>query len=86
MSLDHAAPGVRTAPGRHRRPWHLPELADRLCRRALTVAAGLFAACGPAHALGLTDLVFWTVLVGLGLAAAAVPLGLFGLRHGDTAD
>ncbi|MFI1991578.1 hypothetical protein [Actinoplanes sp. NPDC020271] len=86
MSLDHVAPGVRTGPGRHRRPWHLPELADRLSRRALAVAAGLFAACGPVHALGLTDLVFWTVLAGLGLAAGAVPLGLLGLRHRDIAD
>ncbi len=86
MSLDDAAPGGRTPPARHRRPLRPAELADRWWRRALGLAAGLFAACGPAHALGLIDLVFWTVLLGLGLAAAAVPLGLLGLRHQDAGD
>lgn len=59
----------------------LARLADRLWRPPLAVAVALFAACGPLHALGYADAVYWTVLAGLALAAVAVPLGLLGLRH-----
>jgi hypothetical protein len=41
----------------------------------------LFAVCGPVHAFGHTDAVYYLVLVGLALSAVAVPLGLLGLRH-----
>ncbi|MFI5935903.1 hypothetical protein [Actinoplanes sp. NPDC051494] len=47
----------------------------------LGTAAVTFAICGPAHALGHTDFVFYAVLVGLVLSAVAVPLGMIGLRH-----
>ena len=74
-------------PARHRRPRrNLPELADGLWRRTLLLAVACFAACGPAHALGHLDLVFYTCLIGLALAGLAVPLGLLGLRHEDHAD
>lgn len=56
-------------------------MAERWYGRLLAVAVVLFAACGPAHALGHTDLVFHAVLVGLVLAALAVPLGLLALRR-----
>jgi hypothetical protein len=75
-----AAPPVRQAP-RHRRRLDLPALAERLWRPPLALAVAVFAACGPAHALGHTDLVFAAVLVALVLAGAAVPLGLVALRH-----
>ncbi|MFI1991639.1 hypothetical protein [Actinoplanes sp. NPDC020271] len=69
---------------RHRRPRSTPSrIADRLWRPLLGLAAVIFAACGPAHALGNTDLVFNAVLVGLALSAFAVPLGMIGLRAGD---
>ncbi len=62
-------------------------LADRLWRVPLSIAVAVFAICGPAHALGHTDFVFYAVLVGLVLSAFAVPMGLLGLRHSrDTAD
>jgi hypothetical protein len=81
-----ADPPSRTPP-RHRRPRQAPaELAERLWRPPLGLAAGIFAACGPAHALGHTDLVFNAVLVGLTLSAAAVPLGLYGMRSTGPAD
>jgi hypothetical protein len=67
---------------RRRRPrpqWRA--LAERVWRWPLIGAAGLFTACGPLHALGHVDLVYWTVLVALTLGVAAVPLGLFGLRR-----
>ena len=66
---------------RHRRALDLAELAERLWRAPLALAVALFAACGPAHSLGHTDLVYHAVLVGLALSATAVPLGLLGLRH-----
>jgi hypothetical protein len=66
---------------RHRRPRDLPALADKLWRVPMGTAAVTFAICGPAHALGHTDFVFYAVLVGLMLSAFALPLGLLGLRH-----
>lgn len=67
---------------RHRRPrLRVAAVAERLWRPPLVLAAIVFAACGPAHALGHTDLVFWAVLVGLGLSAFAVPVGMLALRH-----
>ena len=54
-------------------PMRVARIAGFLC--------ALFAACGPLHALGYADAVYWTVLAGLALAAVAVPLGLLGLRH-----
>lgn len=77
---DPAPPPAR-GPARHRRPRDLAELADRLWRPPLAVAVALFAACGPMHALGHVDAVYYTVLVGLALSALAVPLGLVGLRN-----
>ncbi|MEV6601501.1 hypothetical protein AB0M36_32310 [Actinoplanes sp. NPDC051346] len=68
-------------PAQHRRPVDLPELADRLWRPPLALAVAIFAACGPAHALGHTDLVFHAVLVGLCLSVVAVSLGMIGLRR-----
>lgn len=65
---------------RHRRPRDLGERADRWWRRLLATAVAIFAACGPVHALGHTDLVFYAVLVGLALSTLAVPLGLVALR------
>ncbi|KUL27686.1 hypothetical protein [Actinoplanes awajinensis] len=86
MSFDDAGTGARPR-ARHRRPHRsLTELAGSLWRRALGLAVVLFAACGPAHAFGQTDLVFHTTLLGLALAGLAVPLGLAGLRHEDRAD
>lgn len=85
----HARPATGAAddpPARHRRPRDPVALADRLWRPPLGLAAGIFAACGPAHALGHTDLVFDAVLVGLTVSAAAVPLGLYGMRGGGSAD
>jgi cytochrome c oxidase assembly factor CtaG len=72
---------------RHRRSSRLPALADRLWRVPLGLASAVFALCGPAHALGHTDFVFYAVLIGLALSAFAVPMGLLGLRHaqGDVA-
>ena len=75
-----AAPPVRQPP-RHRRRRDIPALAERLWRPPLALAVAVLAACGPAHALGHTDLVFVAVLVALVLAGAAVPLGLVALRH-----
>ncbi|WP_199512060.1 hypothetical protein [Nucisporomicrobium flavum] len=66
---------------RHRRPLTLAELADRGWRPPLALAVAIFAACGPAHALGHTDLVYYAVLVGLALSACAVPLGFLASRH-----
>ncbi|GAB1640548.1 hypothetical protein [Krasilnikovia sp. MM14-A1259] len=71
-------------PARHRRRWSLrdlPALADRLWRPPLGLAVALFASCGPAHALGNPEYVYYAVLVGLALSGLAVPLGLVGLRH-----
>ena len=88
MALDLADAPVAAAPAppgrqaaRHRRRLDLPALAERLWRRPLALAVAIFAACGPAHALGYTDLVFAAVLVALVLGGSAVPLGLLGLRH-----
>jgi hypothetical protein len=78
------APPVTRGPrpaARHRRPRDLPGLADRLWRRPLVAAAAIFAACGPAHALGHIDLVYHAVLIGLTLSGLALPLGLLALRH-----
>ena len=74
-----AVPGPAVA--RHRRRRDLPALAERLWRAPLALAVAIFAACGPAHACGYTDLVFGAVLVALVLAGCAVPLGLVALRH-----
>ncbi|SDT46715.1 hypothetical protein [Actinoplanes derwentensis] len=64
---------------RHRRRFPIAAM-DRLWRPVIGLAVVLFAACGPAHSFGYTDLVFYTVLAGLALTALAVPLGLLGLR------
>lgn len=69
----------------HRRPRDLPALADRLWRPPLALAVVIFAACGPAHALGHTDVVYFAVLIGLTLSAVAVPLGLLGLKREQAA-
>jgi hypothetical protein len=76
-SFTHAV-----APWRHkkRRPG-VPEIADRLWRPPLALAVFIFAACGPVHAMGHTDVVFFAVLIGLALSALAVPLGLLGLKR-----
>ncbi|MET8149499.1 hypothetical protein ACIBSW_38520 [Actinoplanes sp. NPDC049668] len=79
---SEAPPG----PARHYRVLDLPRLADRLWRVPLVLAAVVFAACGPAHALGNTDLVYYGALVGLALSAFAVPLGLLGLRARPPSD
>ncbi|PRY32166.1 hypothetical protein [Pseudosporangium ferrugineum] len=80
-----AAPGAADPPSRpaarHRRRGGLPELAERLWRPPLALAVAIFAACGPAHALGHPDLVFNAVLVALVLSSVSVPLGLLALRH-----
>ncbi|MEU7907596.1 hypothetical protein [Actinoplanes sp. NPDC049118] len=68
-------------PARHYRVLDLPALAERLWRVPLALAAAIFAACGPAHALGHLDVVYWASLIGLALSACAVPLGLLGLRR-----
>jgi hypothetical protein len=90
MALDLADAPVAAEPvsapparqvARHRRRPDLPALAERLWRRPLVLAVAIFVACGPAHALGHTDLVFMAVLVALVLAGCAVPLGLVALRH-----
>ncbi|MCA2213952.1 hypothetical protein [Jidongwangia harbinensis] len=73
-------------PARHRRPRDLPALAERLWRRPLVVAAVIFAACGPAHALGHIDLVYHAVLIGLALSSLALPLGLLALRRPPAAE
>jgi len=65
---------------RHRRPRNLGELAERCWRPPLALAVAIFVACGPAHALGHTDLVYHAVLVALTLSAVAVPLGCLALR------
>ena len=83
---DHRTPAAEEPqrPHRHRRPrghLDLPALADRGWRPPLWLAVILFAACGPVHAFGYTDAVYYIVLVGLALSAVAVPLGLLGLRH-----
>ncbi len=76
-SFTHAV-----APWRHRRPRPaVPEIADRLWRPPLALAVFIFAACGPVHALGHTDVVYFAVLIGLALSALAVPLGLVGLKR-----
>ncbi len=67
-------------PWRHRRRRSVPEVADRLWRPPLGLAVLIFAACGPMHALGHTDAVYFAVLIGLALSATAVPLGLVGLK------
>jgi hypothetical protein len=74
-------PPPARGPARHRRPRDLAELADRAWRPPLAVAVALFAACGPVHALGYVDAVYYAVLIGLALSGLAVPLGLLGLRH-----
>lgn len=66
---------------RHRRRLDVPALAEQLWRRPLALSVAVLAACGPAHALGHTDLVFAAVLIALVLAGVAVPLGLVALRH-----
>ena len=71
---------------RHRRPLSLTELAERSWRPPLALAVAIFAACGPAHALGHIDLVYHAVLVGLGLSGAAVPLGMIALRGSGPGD
>ncbi|MEV4706341.1 hypothetical protein [Actinoplanes sp. NPDC049316] len=71
---------------RHRRPPGLAEIADRAWRPPLALAVAIFAACGPAHALGHVDLVYYAVLVALALSAVAVPLGLLALRRPAVAD
>ena len=90
MSLDVAteSPALEPPPDppRHYRVLDLPALADRLWRVPLVLAAVIFAACGPAHALGRTDLVYYASLVGLALSAIAVPLGLLGLRRQPPSD
>ncbi|AGL14295.1 hypothetical protein [Actinoplanes sp. N902-109] len=68
---------------RHRRPSRLAALAERVWRVPLALAAAIFALCGPAHALGHTDFVFYAVLAGLVLSAFAVPMGLLGLRNAE---
>ncbi|MEU4221291.1 hypothetical protein [Actinoplanes sp. NPDC026623] len=73
-------------PARHYRVLDVPALADRLWRVPLALAAAIFVACGPAHALGQTELVYYGSLAGLALAAAAVPLGLLGLRGQPPSD
>ncbi|UQU62419.1 hypothetical protein COUCH_25715 [Couchioplanes caeruleus] len=73
-------PPTRPDP-QHRRPLTLAELADRAWRPPLALAVAIFAACGPAHALGHTELVYYAVLVGLALSACAVPLGFLASRH-----
>jgi hypothetical protein len=82
-------PGEPQPPRRHRRPrgrLDVPALADRGWRPLLSLAAALFAVCGPVHAFGYTDAVYHLVLVGLALSAVAVPLGLLGLRHEPAED
>lgn len=84
-SRTSAARPVATDPpvrprARHRRPGDLPALADRWSGRLLVLSVAVFAACGPAHAFGHTDLVYHAVLVGLTAGALAVPLGLLALR------
>jgi hypothetical protein len=79
-----AASGGPQRPQRHRCPrgrLDVPALADRCWRPPLGLAVVLFAVCGPVHAFGYTDAVYYLVLVGLALSAVAVPLGLLGLRH-----
>lgn len=66
---------------RHRRPSLLPAQADRLWRWPLVVAVVIFAASGPLHAFGYTDLVYYASLGGLTLGGLALPLGLLGLRR-----
>ena len=66
---------------RHRRRLALTALADRIWRLPLGLAAATFAICGPAHALGHTDFVYYAVLIGLALSGFALPFGLIGLRH-----
>lgn len=83
MSLELEAP---PDPARHYRVLDLPALADRLWRVLLVLAAVIFAACGPAHALGKADLVYFASLIGLALSAVAVPLGLLGLRRRPPSD
>ncbi|BFU44730.1 hypothetical protein [Krasilnikovia sp. MM14-A1004] len=76
-------------PARHRRRLQLrdlPAVADRLWRLPLGLAVALFASCGPAHALGHTDFVYYAVLIGLVLSGLAVPLGLAGLRQRTPAE
>lgn len=80
------AEGRERAAGLHRhsrpRRWSdLPALAERSWRQPLALAVGMFAVCGPAHALGHTGLVYYLVLGALALSAVALPLGLLGLRH-----
>lgn len=78
-----ADPPVRPR-ARHRRALGAAELAERSWRPPLALAVAIFAACGPAHALGHTDLVYYAVLVALALSAVAVPLGMLALRRGGT--
>jgi hypothetical protein len=78
MALVSASPRAR-----HRRPPVLPELAERLWRWPLATAVVIFAACGPLHALGYIDLVYYAVLGGMTLGGLAVPMGLLGLRRGS---
>jgi hypothetical protein len=79
IAPEAAPPPRRVA--RHRRRLDVPALAERLWRGPSALAVAIFAACGPAHALGHTDLVFRAVLVALVLAGSSVPLGLLALRH-----
>ncbi|MEU8656677.1 hypothetical protein [Actinoplanes philippinensis] len=72
---------VRRETSRHRRRRRdLRTRAEQLWRPAIAGAVVLFAASGPAHAFGRTTVVFWMILIGLVLAAVAVPLGLLALR------
>lgn len=66
---------------RHRRPLSLIDVAERAWRPPLALSVAIFAACGPAHALGHTELVYHAVLVGLALSACAVPVGFLASRH-----
>ncbi|BEL07952.1 hypothetical protein Q0Z83_061430 [Actinoplanes sichuanensis] len=77
---DPGRPVRREAARHRRRRRDLRARAVRLWRPALLAAVVLFALSGPAHAFGRTTVVFWMVLIGLALAAAAVPLGLLALR------
>jgi len=49
--------------------------ADRWWRAPLVLAATVFAASGPAHALGRADAVFYASLGGVGLGGLGVVLG-----------
>ncbi|RZU54393.1 hypothetical protein EV385_6344 [Krasilnikovia cinnamomea] len=83
-ATDDAPVPSKRPPARHRRRISLrdlPALADRCWRPPLALAVVLFVGCGPAHAFGYTDVVYFAVLIGLALSGCAVPLGLLALRH-----